>query len=60
MESGWGTSRFALQGNNLFGMRTYDEDVPGIEPKGATGFKVMRFDSLGHGGRGLYAQPEHP
>lgn len=49
VESGWGTSRFALQGNNLFGMRTYDEDVPGIEPKGATGFKVMRFDSLGHG-----------
>lgn len=24
LESGWGTSRFALDGNNLFGTRTYD------------------------------------
>ena len=28
LESGWGTSRFAIQGNNLFGIRTYDKDVP--------------------------------
>jgi uncharacterized FlgJ-related protein len=25
LESGWGTSRFALEGNNLFGIRTYDK-----------------------------------
>ena len=24
LESGWGTSRFAKEGNNLFGIRTYD------------------------------------
>jgi Bax protein len=28
LESGWGTSRFAIEGNNLFGIRTYDKDVP--------------------------------
>lgn len=28
LESGWGTSRFALEGNNLFGIRTYDKKVP--------------------------------
>lgn len=49
LESGWGTSRFALEGNNLFGMRTYDKDADGIAPAGATGFKVMRFRSLGAG-----------
>jgi Bax protein len=49
VESGWGTSRFARHGNNLFGMRTYDPDAPGIVPEKASGFKVMQFDSLGHG-----------
>jgi len=49
LESGWGTSRFALEGNNLFGIRTYDDKVPGIAPAGATGFKVNRFKSLGDG-----------
>jgi len=28
LESGWGTSRFAKEGNNLFGIRTYNKDVP--------------------------------
>ncbi len=49
VESGWGTSRFARNGNNLFGMRTYNPDAPGLVPEKATGFKVMQFDSLGHG-----------
>lgn len=49
LESGWGTSRFALDGNNLFGMRTYDKDAPGIAPASAKGFKVMSFASLGDG-----------
>ncbi|NKB56942.1 MAG: hypothetical protein GKS00_11455 [Alphaproteobacteria bacterium] len=47
LESGWGTSRFVLDGNNLFGMRTYDDDTPGLKPAAARGFKVMRFKSLG-------------
>jgi hypothetical protein len=44
LESGWGTSRFALEGNNLFGMRTYAKDSDGIAPASASGFKVMRFN----------------
>ncbi len=46
LESGWGSSRFARKGNNFFGMRTYDEDVPGITPKNATGFKVIKYKSI--------------
>lgn len=51
LESGWGSSRFARRGNNYFGMRTYDPDVPGIEPTDAEGFKVMTFKNLSHGVR---------
>ena len=32
LESGWGSSRFAQEGNNLFGIRTYDKDTPGLKP----------------------------
>jgi len=32
IESGWGTSRFAIDGNNLFGIRTWDPDVPQLKP----------------------------
>ena len=35
LESGWGTSRFAKEGNNLFGIRTYDKDVPHMLISGA-------------------------
>lgn len=38
-ESGWGTSRFALRGNALFGQWTWDEDaglVPGDREEGRT------------------------
>ena len=38
-ESGWGTSRFALEANNLFGIWTWDEDegsVPVNRPDDAT------------------------
>ena len=31
-ETGWGTSRFALEGNNLYGMREYDLTEPHIKP----------------------------
>ena len=47
-ESGWGTSRFARQGNAIFGQRTW-RDQAGLEParraKGET-FKVRAFSSL--------------
>ena len=32
LESGWGTSRFAREGHNLFGMRTYDLREPHMLP----------------------------
>ena len=32
LESGWGNSRFALEGKNLFGMRTYDLTEPHMLP----------------------------
>lgn len=51
LESGWGSSRFARKGNNFFGMRTYDKDVPGFAPKKAEGFKVIKYKSITHGVR---------
>ena len=47
-ESAWGTSRFAVEGKNLFGIWTYDESK-GIVPKNRSeGQKhlVRKFDSL--------------
>lgn len=32
LESGWGNSRFSLEGKNLFGMRTYDLREPHMLP----------------------------
>ena len=32
LESGWGNSRFAREGNNLFGIRTYDLKQPHMLP----------------------------
>ena len=32
IESGWGTSRFSKEGNNLFGIRTWDPKVPQLKP----------------------------
>tara|TARA_B100000700_G_scaffold305739_1_gene380100 strand:- start:4313 stop:5446 length:1134 start_codon:yes stop_codon:yes gene_type:complete len=46
-ETGWGTSRFALEGNALFGQWTWSGE--GIKPSGAksdTTHKVMRFKIL--------------
>ncbi len=45
-ESGWGTSRFALQGNAMFGQWTYGKD--GIKPKDSEGLshKVLKFPML--------------
>tara|TARA_Y100001970_G_scaffold246858_1_gene315115 strand:- start:6278 stop:7408 length:1131 start_codon:yes stop_codon:yes gene_type:complete len=46
-ETGWGTSRFALEGNALFGQWTYDGE--GIKPAGSSDgdtHKVMKFKIL--------------
>jgi len=46
-ETGWGTSRFALEGNALFGQWTWSGE--GLKPKDSdknTGHKVMRFNVL--------------
>jgi len=32
IESGWGTSRFTREGNNLFGIRTWDPKTPQLKP----------------------------
>lgn len=48
-ESGWGGSRFARQGNALFGQRTWGDDAPGIVPRDTAadaGFKVRAFGAL--------------
>ena len=34
-ESGWGKSRFAVEGNNLFGIRTWNPEDPQLKAKGA-------------------------
>lgn len=47
-ESGWGTSRFAREGNALFGQYT-DPDGPGIEPQSeaaAGKYRIRSYDSL--------------
>ena len=46
-ESGWGTSRFAVEGNALFGQWTWDKSK-GIEPKFASDQKaaVRKFNNL--------------
>ena len=48
IESGWGTSRFAIAGNALFGQRTFDPKGAGFRPKDVedANFKVRRFESL--------------
>ena len=45
-ETGWGTSRFALEGNALFGQWTYSAN--GLEPEDNTSgdHKVMKFNIL--------------
>jgi Bax protein len=47
IESGWGTSRFALEGNNIFGIRTESGNgmVPKQQDQGKV-FKVSMFKDL--------------
>lgn len=48
IESGWGSSRFAREGNALFGQWTWNASAPGIEPldraQGKT-HRIRAFDS---------------
>ena len=47
LESGWGNSRFALEGKNLFGMRTYDLREPHMLPSNSPkkwGVKVYEHE----------------
>lgn len=46
-ESGWGTSRFALEGNNLFGQRCYQPSC-GLRPRAAgdADFSVAKYSSV--------------
>jgi Bax protein len=47
-ESAWGTSRFAREGNNLFGQWCFDKGcgmVPNERPDGAT-YEVARYESV--------------
>src|SRR5210317_703110 len=53
LESGWGNSRFALEGKNLFGIRTYDLREPHMLPSNNPkkwGVKVYKHgcDSVQH------------
>ena len=50
IESAWGSSRFARQGNNLFGMRCYTPGCGMVPKRRAAGarFEVTRFDNLAH------------
>lgn len=51
IESAWGTSRFAREGNNLFGMRTYEPGtgiVPKRRPPGQT-WEVAAYDTVTEG-----------
>ena len=48
-ESGWGTSRFAQQGNSLFGQRVWKPHRKGLVPEGRPDgerFRVRAFDHL--------------
>jgi len=48
VESGWGTSRFATEGNNLFGQRCFESGCGLVPSKRATGsrFELATFDSV--------------
>ena len=48
IESGWGSSRFSREGNNLFGQRVWDKDAGGMRPLGAGGarFRLAIFPTV--------------
>ena len=46
VESGWGTSRFALEGNALFGQRTWSDEALAIVPERNRSVRVKAFIDL--------------
>lgn len=49
IETGWGSSRFFIEGNNVFGVWSYNADEPRIrarESRGNTAVYVKRYPSL--------------
>jgi len=51
VESEWGKSRFAIDGNNYFGIHCYKPDC-GMAPAGTTGFWLESYPSVAEGVRG--------
>ena len=49
IESGWGTSRFARQGNNLYGQRVWRNDLKGMTAAGtqSSRFRLAIYDNIG-------------
>ena len=46
-ESGWGTSRFALEGNAMFGQWTYGKDgIAPLDREKDKGHKILKFSML--------------
>ncbi len=45
VESGWGTSRFFVEGNNLFGIWTFAKDRNALRATGS-GARLRKFDSI--------------
>ena len=47
IESGWGTSRFSIEGNNLFGIRTWDLKKPHMKPRDApeANFGLKKYET---------------
>ena len=41
IESGWGTSRFYVEANNIFGIWTYNPDIPSIQALGQRSGKTI-------------------
>tara|TARA_Y100000766_G_C18904218_1_gene604960 strand:+ start:1024 stop:1776 length:753 start_codon:yes stop_codon:yes gene_type:complete len=46
IESGWGTSRFFLEGNNLFGIHTYNNDVNNLEANNSSLVYVKKYNNI--------------
>ena len=62
IESGWGTSRFARQGNNLYGQRVWRSDLKGGDGERCAIFAFSPRDVRQYCQQRaqLYAQPQYP
>tara|TARA_B100000902_G_scaffold383827_1_gene423183 strand:- start:3062 stop:3892 length:831 start_codon:yes stop_codon:yes gene_type:complete len=47
IESGWGTSRFFLEGNNLFGIHTHSADSSKLEANNSSLIYVKKYNNIG-------------